>query len=358
MNLGRYVLGVGELALIVVALGYGAARIRARFLAGWSGAPARLAEVTITVSAMLIVLELVGAAQILDPAPIVVASLAAGGAMAAIGRPLDGSEQAGPPPQMGSAATAVALAAILLVAVHWATAAEHSFSVGLYGGDENWYHLPYPARFAQEGSITALHFASPSYLSWFHPINSELFHGLGMVLFGRDIVSPFLNLIWLAVAFLAAWCIGRPFGVAPLTTVAAALALDLPVFAETQAGSAMSDLFGVTFLLVAVALLLNGSARANGVPRSIDLAALAVAGLAAGLALGGKSASSDPSPSCSRASCSSPGETGESARPGPSDCRCSRPGPSGTCATSGTRATRSHTCTRSARSSSPARIRT
>lgn len=289
MNLGRYLLGVGGLALILGSLGYGAARLRARFLGEWTGAPARLAELTITVSALLLALEAVGAAQVLDPVPIVAAAVAAGAAMAWIGRPLLGGERSDPPPQMGPAATAVALAVIMVVAVHWGTAAEHSFSVGLYAGDENWYHLPYPARFAQEGSITALHYASPDYLSWFHPVNSELFHGMGMILFDRDILSPFLNLVWLAVAILAAWCIGRPFGVAPLTAVAAALALDLPVFAETQAGSAMSDQFGVTFLLVAAAILLNGGRRADGESAAgVDPAALAVAGLAAGLALGGK----------------------------------------------------------------------
>jgi hypothetical protein len=174
--------------------------------------------------------------------------------------------------------------------VHWATLAAHSFSVGLWGGDENWYHLPYAARFAQDGSITALHYPSPSYLSWFHPVNSELFHAAGMVIFGRDILSPWLNLIWMAVGLLAAWCIGRPFGIAPLTATAAALAFDLPVFADTQAGSAYSDLFGVTFLLVAVAVLVTAYSGEgpNRRSRVAEPAALGLAGLAAGLALGAK----------------------------------------------------------------------
>src|SRR4029079_3633308 len=97
------------------------------------------------------------------------------------------------------------------------------------------------------------------------------------------------------VALLAAWCIGRPFGVAPITMVAAAIALDLAVFAGTQAGSAMSDLFGVTFVLVAAALLLNGRAEGtakrvapNGAPSHLARGALLVAGLAAGLAFGAK----------------------------------------------------------------------
>jgi hypothetical protein len=298
VNLGRYLLGAGELVLIAAVLGFGAARLRARYLSGWTGAPARLAEVVIAVSVLLVVLEAVGLAQILDPIPILIAALAAGLAMARLGAPLGSVGEPASSPRsaavdrrvlMGPAATGVALAVVMLVAIHWATLAEHSFSVGLYGGDENWYHLPYPARFAQEGSITALHYASPSYLSWFHPLNSELFHSMGMVVFGRDILSPFLNLIWFAVALLAAWCIGRPFGVAPLTAAAAALGLDLPVFAETQAGAAMSDLFGLTFLLCSVAILLNGYERRDRDRGGlVEPAALAAAGLAAGLALGGK----------------------------------------------------------------------
>ncbi|MFL5906710.1 MAG: hypothetical protein ACJ75Z_03835, partial [Solirubrobacterales bacterium] len=302
MSLGRYLLGAGELVLMASALGFGAARLRARFLPDWAGAPARLAEVVIVASALVLTLELVGLAQILDPVPIVAAAVLAGLLLAALGRsegaPQRSEEQpdypspdqrTGPaaPAQMGRAATGVALAAMLLVAVHWATLAEHSFSVGLWGGDDNWYHLPYAARFAQEGSITALHYASPSYLSWFHPVNSELFHAAGMVLFGRDIASPWLNLVWMAVGLLAAWCIGRPFGVAPLTATAAALAFDLPVFAETQAGSAYSDLFGVTFLLAAGALLINARPGASR-ERPLPPAVLVVAGLAAGLALGAK----------------------------------------------------------------------
>jgi hypothetical protein len=289
MSLGRYLLGAGELILVAVALGYGAARLRARLMPEWSGAPARLAELVIGTSALLLALELVGLAQIFDPLPIVVAAVAAGAAMAWLGAPIGAGGSTPTPPQIGRIATGVALALMLLVAAHWAALAAHVFSVGMWEGDENWYHLPYAARFAQDGSITALHYASPSYLSWFHPVNSELFHAMGMVFFARDILSPWINLLWFAVGLLAAWCIGRPFGVAPLTAAAAALAFDLPVFAGTQAGTAMSDLFGVTFLLAAAAILVNATAaEEEGPRRPIPPAALAVAGLAAGLAVGAK----------------------------------------------------------------------
>jgi hypothetical protein len=288
MSFGRYVLGAGELAVVAGAVGYGAARLRSRFLPGWAGAPARLAEIVIGTSALLLAIELVGAAQILRPAPVVVAGIVAGLLMAWFGRPLSAGGGEHPvPPQLGRPATVIALAVMFIVAIHWAASAQHSYSVGMYGGDENWYHLVYPARFAQDGAITALHYASPAYLSWFHPANSELFHALGMVVFDRDILSPWLNVVWMPVALLAAWCIGRPFGVAPLTAVATALALDLPVFEGTQAGAAMSDLFGITFLLASIALLVNAG-FGERLPVTPPGLALTIAGLAAGLSLGAK----------------------------------------------------------------------
>jgi len=277
------------MALCIGAVFFGAARLRSRYLPAWRGTPARLAEIVIATSALLLVLELLGTAQILDPAPIVIGSLAAGLGMAYAGAPIrpDGSDEDDAPPQMGGWATSLSLGVITLVAAHWAALSLHSYSVGMYEGDANWYHLPYAARFMQEGSITSLHYASPSYLSWFHPLNSEMFHAMGMVLTGRDIASPFWNLLWLAVALLSAWCIGRPFGVAPITATAAALALDLPVFANTQAGENMSDLFGVTFILAAAALLVHAYRQEPEQRGPLDSPAV-VAGLALGLSIGAK----------------------------------------------------------------------
>ena len=85
--------------------------------------------------------------------------------------------------------------------------------------DTLWYHGPFAARIADTGSVWGMHFTDPLYLNWFYPENSELLHGAGIVLFGRDIFSPLVNFGWLGVALLAAWCIGRPYGVAPLSLI-------------------------------------------------------------------------------------------------------------------------------------------
>ena len=64
----------------------------------------------------------------------------------------------------------------------------------------------------QSHSVTGMHYVDTVFTNWFYPQNSELLHAVGMLLTGRDTPSLFLNYGWLAMAFLAAWCIGRPYG--------------------------------------------------------------------------------------------------------------------------------------------------
>ena len=60
-----------------------------------------------------------------------------------------------------------------------------------------------------------LHFIAPQFLAWFYPANGEIFHSVGMLAFGRDLLSPLLNLGWFVGCLVACWCIGRPYRVAP-----------------------------------------------------------------------------------------------------------------------------------------------
>ena len=128
--------------------------------------------------------------------------------------------------------------------------------------DTLWYHGPFAARIAEAGSVWGLHFTDPLYLNWFYPQNSELVHGAGIALFDRDLFSPLVNFAWLGVALLAAWCIGRPYGVAPLSLLAVALILDTGPIVPREAGTPANDMTGVAMLLAAAALLINAWARA------------------------------------------------------------------------------------------------
>src|SRR4029453_9844306 len=115
----------------------------------------------------------------------------------------------------------------------------------------------FAARIAETGSVWGMHFTDPLYLNWFYPENSELLHGAGIVLFDRDIFSPFVNFGWLGVSLLAAWCIGRPYGVAPLSLVAVCIAMDTGPMVPREAGTPATDTVPVAMLLAAAAILIN-----------------------------------------------------------------------------------------------------
>ena len=162
---------------------------------------------------------------------------------------------------------------------------------------------------AQSHSVTGMHYVDTVFTNWFYPQNSELLHAVGMLLTGRDTLSLFLNFGWLAVAFLAAWCIGRPYGRGPLSVVAAAILLECHTLVVREPGAAKNDLMAAALLLAAIAILVNAwsqRADAGGVAgrrrrsrtseRPADEGAarlpvgwpLAAAGLAVGLAAGTK----------------------------------------------------------------------
>jgi hypothetical protein len=278
VSTGRYALGVAGLALICAALGLAAVAIRRRALPDWTGAPARLAEAVIGLALLIGILEVLGTVGLFSFAPIVVVCLVVG-----LGASL-WSASVGPGgrasmPGRGAAptftlATGLALLAGAAVLAEWGALSAQSYDVGIRGFDSLWYHLPWAASYAQTGNVVSLRFTDVEYLTPFYPATAEVLHGLGIVLLGRDTLSPGLNLVWLALTLLAAYCIGRPRGVGAATLIGAALALSTTMMDYSQAGAAANDVVAIFFLLSAVALLVNGS--------------LVLAAIAAGLAVGVK----------------------------------------------------------------------
>ncbi|HEV7564276.1 MAG TPA: hypothetical protein VGO24_12325, partial [Solirubrobacterales bacterium] len=216
--------------------------------------------------------------------------------------------------EQGLVATVVALAIAAVAVVHFATGVKARLSTGMTGFDSTWYHGPFAAGFYQSGNTIDLHFIAPQFLAWFYPANGEIFHAVGMLAFGRDILSPLLNLGWFVGCLLACWCIGRPYRVAPWSLALGAIALSVPALSD-QAGEARNDIVGTFFLLASVAIALNawdrwprekhkagegkgGQQQAGrgegdeglGVRERpwLGTGALAVVGLAAGLAAGTK----------------------------------------------------------------------
>jgi hypothetical protein len=294
MNALDYLSSIFLLGVIVVAFAASARRLRPVLLQGWRGAPAVLGTIVLGLTLAIVTAELLGIVGLLDtPALAVVSVGTAAGLRFARISPLPGPAPTAP--SVGRIGLGVATVAALLTAVHWAGPVLHSLDVGIYRQDSTWYHLPFAAWFAQTGSVTGLLQTDPLKLAtWYYPLNSELLHAIGMVVLGNDLTSPLLNFGWMSVALLAAWCIGRPLGLAAATLLGAVVVVDSDMML-VQAGNAPSDIVALACLLAAIAILVNGqSARGEATATegrgrlALAPGPLAVAALAAGLAIGAK----------------------------------------------------------------------
>ena len=313
LDAGAYLAGAAELGLVLAALAFGAYRVRGALLPGWEGPPARLAEIVLGVVGLIWVSEAVGTFGGFERGPVIAAAVVVGvGAGLLAGRvsgtPGLGSAWAGrsgvpgdrpdpepqpPSPSSWGVAKLVAVGVCAALAAAWVVPTLSTLASGMDRTDSLWYHLPLAARFVQTGDLGHIYFFDPIFLASFYPANSEVAHAVPMLFFGRDLVSPLINLGWLAVALLAGWSIGRPYGLGPQALIGASIALGSQSLVEFQAGEALNDITGVAFTLAAVAILVNGYASRTPdavemTGRAIQTPALVVAGLAAGLAAGTK----------------------------------------------------------------------
>jgi hypothetical protein len=301
---GSYLLGVGEVVLLVGFAWLGGASLRAWLLPRFEGAPAYLASAVIALALLIWSGELLGSFGAWDPVPYLVLVGAVGVGLWRFGPRREGD--GGPPRpsgQVGVRGTSLLTWVALLVAgvalVHFAWGAKPQLSTGMTGFDSTWYHGPFAAGFFQSGNTIDLHFIAPQFLAWFYPANGEIFHATGMLAFGRDVLSPLLNIGWFAGCLLACWCIGRPYRVAPWSLALGAIALSVPALSD-QAGEARNDIVGIFFLLAAIAIALEawGRGRVDLVPPVQEesahyrvggqLGPVLCVGLAAGLAAGTK----------------------------------------------------------------------
>jgi hypothetical protein len=335
---GRYLLGIADLALLLGFAWLGASRVRSRLLPSFEGAPAHLVSFVLAAALLIWTAEILGTLSLFKPLPYVAGVVVVGvgiwwfdglggrrggapslsfalprrpGRERAEGQ-ASGSKASGlrkrPHPAATQAgefdlATLVALVIAAVAVIHFAGGVKTRLSTGMTGFDSTWYHGPFAAGFFQSGNTIDLHFIAPQFLAWFYPANGEIFHAIGMGAFGRDVLSPLLNLGWFVGCLVACWCIGRPYRVQAWSLGLGAIALSVPALAD-QAGEARNDIVGIFFLLAAVAVALNawGGTRDEqllgkeegdeGVALSLrpwpGAGALVVVGLAAGLAAGTK----------------------------------------------------------------------
>ena len=331
ISAGSYVLSAAALVVVTLSIGFTAYRLRQKLLPDWLGAPARLVE-AVTALALLIWLgELLGTLGLFYDwvfvgASVLLAALAwtllPGGGVDLGDHPEEaapaapaaggGTKSTTGPAGSSSLALLVTWGVVALVFAHWGLTTKDALDRGIFNFDSLWYHMPFAADMVQAHSVTGLHYTETVFTNWFYPQNSELLHATGILLTHRDTLSLFLNFGFLGMAFLAAWCIGKPFGRGHLTVVAAAVVLECHTLVVREPGAAKNDLAAAALLLAAVAILVNalvrdsggwrgggGSRTARGLPAgppppgqdppAVAHWPLAVAGLAVGLAVGTKS---------------------------------------------------------------------
>jgi hypothetical protein len=313
VDVGGYLLGVVQLALVVVPVGFSAYKLRGRLLPGWEGAPARLVEAIVGIALVIWLSQLLGLFGLLYAGTLVAAALLTclaitflpgGGTVGgtapeealATGRGGGSPAVTGPAGPQAPALQLVMLAVIAATVFSWAVTAQHAWDRGVFNFDSLWYHLPFAVDMVQTHSVVGMHHVETVFTNWFYPQNSELLHAVGILLTGRDTLSLFLNFGWLAIAFLAAYCIGRPYGRGAVTAIAAAILLECHTLVVRDPGAAKNDLMAAALLLASIAILVEAWQHlGRGVPGmrgeigsqiGMDRWAIAAAGLAAGLAAG------------------------------------------------------------------------
>ena len=165
---------------------------------------------------------------------------------------------------------------VATVAAEWLARVVRVVRVGPSDVDSQQYHLPFAARFVQQGWLTRHEYSWIDPVWAFYPASGEVVHSIGMVVFARDVASPFVNLLWLGLFFLAVWCWGSRFEASGVALVAGTAVAATPLLAETQSATATNDIAGLALLIAALALLAHSEDDANAEVVGAVAAALAV----------------------------------------------------------------------------------
>jgi hypothetical protein len=292
LGIARYLTGLACGAVAFVPLYFGIRALRRRYFAYLTAPDAVLVEVTVFLGVVLLEAELLGSVGLFRLPALVIAYAGTGVALLLYLRTTAeetpaAAERPSSYPRAPRTDQLVACVAVAVVAGQWAVRTVDSMRRGMVAtADTVWYHMPVAARFVETGWTSHLHYVDDSSLTAFYPSASELPHAIGIAFMRSDVVSPLVNLAWLAMALLAGWSVGARFGVAPVTLLGTAIMVALPEIWLDNAGSAYNDVVGIALLLTTLALLLQLEPTAG--ERGWRSPLLLCAGLAAGLSLGTK----------------------------------------------------------------------
>lgn len=291
MSFADFIAGLVHLALVAGFTGFTAFRLRARLLPGWGGAPARLVEAVAGVGLLVLAAELLGLFGWLEilPLEVLLGLIAVSAWLRLVPRRPGTGDSVPPSPAVSTGAQVLAFLAAFAVFAQWGAFTSYNLDHGITNFDSVWYHMPFAAEIARTGSVTGFFHPETVFLNWFYPQNSELVHAVAIVLTGRDFVSIFINLGWLALGLLAGWCVGRPYGRPQLTMLGVAVLIATHTLVVREPGTGKNDVMAAALILASVAIMLNRSTSRPDPPGRVSPDwAMAAGGLAIGLAAGTK----------------------------------------------------------------------
>lgn len=280
LGVGRYLLGWLAIAVVVAAVAFAAVRVRS-WVVPWRGAPARLVEATVGIGLVTGVAFVLGAVHAFAGWPILVALVVVSLVVERVAARVPARAfvvEDEPTRPSGVVERWAAIGAVAVVGAQWISHTAGALGHGMAEGDTLWYHGVFAARFVQEGRLDILPDLGNAAQGFF-PANSQMYHALAFFPFDRDVLSLPFNLVLAPLALLAAYCVGRRRGLGALCVAACAVALGFPGIVGVHPGQATNDVLCATFLLIAIALLVEGG---------IEPVPLALAGVASALSLGTK----------------------------------------------------------------------
>jgi hypothetical protein len=279
-----YAFGIVLLLAALVPIAAAAVHIRRRLLPDWAGPPALLVTSILSLAMVLLVSQLLGAVGLFRWWAVLPACTATGIITTLVlrARPAPtGSLRSAPRVdtfQFESITRPIAFVAVAIVLALWVSHTART-SRGVVDLDSLNYHLPFAARFVQTGHTTYLHYTTPGNETPFDPANSELLVAFSILSFHRDVLAPFINLGWMVLALLGAFCIGRARSVGATSLAAVSVLLSAPLMLKHEVASGSNDIAAVALVLAVAAILIESHGR---------IAAIVVAGVAAGVGIGTK----------------------------------------------------------------------
>jgi hypothetical protein len=284
VSVTSYAFGIVLLLAALVPIAAAAAHIRRRLLPDWAGSPAVLVTSILSLAMVLLVSQLLGAVGLFRWWAVLPACTATGVITTLVlcaHRAPTGSVHSAPrvePFQFESMTRAIAFVVVAIVLALWVSQTART-SRGIVDLDSINYHMPFAARFVQTGHTTYLHYTTPGNETPFDPANSELLVAFSILPFHRDVLAPFINLGWMVLALLGAFCIGRARSVGATSLAAVSVLLSAPLMLNHEVASGSNDIAAVALVLAVAAILIESRGR---------IAAIVVAGVAAGVGISTK----------------------------------------------------------------------